>query len=484
MGKISDLWVRLGLKKEGFDKGMDDAGKKANGFGASLGKMKAGALAVWAAIGAAVTAFAKDFVGSTNRIGDAWEQTMGGIKSAWQTVKASLANWDFKNFGQNVADAFRGGKEGVAAADEVYEITNKLNIARAKMQSTLNDLYFAMSDPGKTLEERIAAGRRYLSLQQGLYNEEIAMMKRQKDAAIKTWLAGSGVSASVADVESFFSGYTGRDSDAVSQMYPELRNIYENMRSDKTNQPVVDAILAYERALSASSEDNKRIIRQLNTLTSQDIALDQVEDAHKMAVQLGQQMGNDIRLLNQEFEEIGDIELDLSDVDAEINAFLDDWRYGVEQVAMLNGMLEDSIVQSMGNGLQAITDMMMGLEGADMKNVLAAFIAPFGDTMKQMGAMIMAEGVAMAAFKESFENPFPAIAAGAALMAIGSLVSSGLQKLTANPMGGGSSAYYTGGATGMTADSYDTELTIYVRGKLDGGDLVLSGQRTRNEWGR
>ena len=28
MGKISDIWVRLGLKKEGFDKGMDDAAKK------------------------------------------------------------------------------------------------------------------------------------------------------------------------------------------------------------------------------------------------------------------------------------------------------------------------------------------------------------------------------------------------------------------------------------------------------------------------
>ena len=55
MGKISDIWVRLGLKKDGFDKGMDDAGKKAEGFGSTLGKMKVGALAVWGAIGAAVT---------------------------------------------------------------------------------------------------------------------------------------------------------------------------------------------------------------------------------------------------------------------------------------------------------------------------------------------------------------------------------------------------------------------------------------------
>ena len=48
MGKISDIWVRLGLKKDDFDKGMDDAAKKTEGVGGAFGKMKATALAVWA----------------------------------------------------------------------------------------------------------------------------------------------------------------------------------------------------------------------------------------------------------------------------------------------------------------------------------------------------------------------------------------------------------------------------------------------------
>jgi hypothetical protein len=33
MGKISDIWVRLGLKKDNFDKGMDDAVKKTDQTG-------------------------------------------------------------------------------------------------------------------------------------------------------------------------------------------------------------------------------------------------------------------------------------------------------------------------------------------------------------------------------------------------------------------------------------------------------------------
>ena len=43
MGKIGDIWVRLGLKKDGYTKGLNEAKKETQGFGASLGKMKAGA---------------------------------------------------------------------------------------------------------------------------------------------------------------------------------------------------------------------------------------------------------------------------------------------------------------------------------------------------------------------------------------------------------------------------------------------------------
>lgn len=480
MGKIGDLWVRLGLKSDDYKKGMTDAKKQTSGFSQSLGKMKAGALAVWAAIGTAVVSFAKEFVSSTNKIGDAWAQTMGGVKSAWQTVKASLTNWDFKNFGSRVADAFRGGKEGVAAADEVYEVTNRLNIARAKMQTTLNDLYFAMSDPGRTLEKRISAGRKYLDMQKELYDEEIALMKRQKDAAINTWLSGTGVTASAADVETFFAGYTGKSTDEVAKMFPELRNIYENQRGDKTNQPVVDAILAYERALAASSEENKRIIRQLNTLTAQNekIELEPVEDAHKMAFQLGQQMERDLRALYEEFETIEDVEIDMSDVDNEMKAFLDEWKKDVDTFTQYNDMLEDSIVQATSNGIQALTDMMFGLEGADMKSVLAAFITPFADTLKQMGSMIMAEGVAMAAFKKSFSNPYAAIAAGAALMAVGSIISSGLQRLTANPTSGSGGTTSAGGSYGSQVGNYESTLTVEVVGRISGNDIVISGNKT------
>jgi hypothetical protein len=136
----------------------------------------------------------------------------------------------------------------------------------------------------------------------------------------------------------------------------------------------------------------------------------------------------------------------------------------------------------MSNGLQAITDMIFGLEGANWENALAAFIAPLGDTMKQMGAMIMSEGIAMTAFKKSFTNPAAAIAAGAALMAIGSAVSSGLQRLSANP--GGGTGYSSGSSASAGVQNYESEMTIYVEGRISGNDIVLSGNKTLNKWRR
>jgi hypothetical protein len=102
--------------------------------------------------------------------------------------------------------------------------------------------------------------------------------------------------------------------------------------------------------------------------------------------------------------------------------------------------------------------------------------------MKQMGSMIVAEGVAMLAFKNSFKAPEAAIAAGIALIAIGSAVSSGLQRLTANP--GGGTGYSSGSSASAGVQNYESEMTIYVEGRISGNDIVLSGNKTLNKWRR
>ena len=68
----------------------------------------------------------------------------------------------------------------------------------------------------------------------------------------------------------------------------------------------------------------------------------------------------------------------------------------------------------------------------------------------------------------------------------GGSAKSGLKALAGGAStGAGATSAAAAGSGGSYNNVEDrTELTIYVRGKLDGGDIVLSGEQTRDKWGR
>ena len=499
MGKISDIWVRLGLKKEGFDKGMDDAVKKTDQTGGKMSRMLSAVKAGWAAIGAAVIAFSREMVLATNKVGDAWARTMGGIKNGWQMMLANLSNTSWKDFlkgftalgSGNVVGAFNffkkifggtaeaaeAGRDMTAAFDAEFELTRSLRIQREKIKGELADLRVMMANVNLTSTERRAAIEKYKALLEPLYKAEIETRREMLDAAVKAWLAGTGVSASVAQVREFFT-YIGTDAERMAKIYPELARVYNDLKGDKANDVLFTAIANLTAAENGLANELKEVNTTLNQLKDVPALLAAgmpdmtgvFEDAWKVP----------------EIEDYGFID-DLEYVDNLLGNIADEFL-AAQNAAIAFGQaisdsVENSLISSMQEGLQAITDMMFGLEGADMRGVLAAFIAPFGDTMKQLGAMIMSQGIAMEAFKKSFKNPAAAIAAGAALMAIGSMVSSGLQRMVANP-GGGSGSVATTGASNTATESIKTELTVYVEGKISGKDIVLAGNNTLNGWRR
>lgn len=486
MGKISDIWVRLGLKKDNFDKGMDDAVKKTDKTSGKMSNMLSAVKAGWAAIGAAVIAFSREMVQATNKVGDAWARNMGGIKNGWQTILAEISNYkpdfsSFKNFFKNEAKWFRNlfgntkeaaeaGRDMAAAFDAEFELTRSLAIQREKIKGQMAELRVALANVNLSPEERRAAGAKYKALLEPLYQAEIETRKNMLDAAVKAWLAGTGVEATTAQVKDFFT-YIGTDAERMAQMYPELARVYNDLKGDKANEVLFTAIQNLTAAENGLANELKEVNTTLNGIKDLSIVPDLSADTDL-----------DIDLTDVETIEPMDWDTILGDYDSELDTFVDKWRQTQEEIATYNQALEDAIIASMSNGLQAITDMMFGLEGANWQNALAAFIAPFGDTMKQMGALIMSEGIAMTAFKKSITNPAAAIAAGAALMAIGSAVSSGLQRLTANP--GGGTGYSSGSSASAGVQNYESEMTIYVEGKISGSDIVLAGNKTLKNWRR
>ena len=511
MGKISDIWVRLGLKSDKFKQGMKDAKKETSSFSSGLNKMKAGALAVWAAVGTAVIKFATDFVGATNKVGDAWARTMSSVKAQYHTLLSELSNtsidtsgsgskignW-FKNeiawykrvFG-NAKEAGEAAKEMTKSFDAEFELVNSVKLQKAMIQEELNDLYVSMRDTTLSPTDRKAAANRYRELLQPIADAEIAVYSDMLDKAVASWQAGTGLSRqySTDEMREFFA-YYGTDQAGMTAKYGELASVYENKKGDKQNQIIFDILTRLEQA-NAQMSDVTKVLARTELVIDKSIA----ELAGAMSKQLAEDLQAGLEDVYDAVDDLEDVEIEIPEIDLSafdsaeqrIDQFLKNWEADQAQIAQLNGMLESSLVSSMSNGLQAITDMMMGIEGADAKGVLAAFIAPFGDMMKNMGSMIMSYGISMEAFKKAFTNPYVAIAAGAGLMAIGAAISSGAQRISSGSMSVGTGGSYSGGGSyGSSPElqNYESTLTVYVEGIVSGSNILLAGSNQQKKWNR
>lgn len=139
-------------------------------------------------------------------------------------------------------------------------------------------------------------------------------------------------------------------------------------------------------------------------------------------------------------------------------------------VNQIDAMFESFVENTIADFAAAIGEALVNQEnpfdswGKNLLNALGGF-------MQQMGALFIGWGVNLALFKDSLKtmNPYLAIAAGVALVGIGAAISATARKGLEGSGSGSSSGYSTRGARGE-------DLTLTTR--LDGRDLVLSGQRT------
>lgn len=134
----------------------------------------------------------------------------------------------------------------------------------------------------------------------------------------------------------------------------------------------------------------------------------------------------------------------------------------------LGAALENAIAQGIGGAAEAIGGLLAGLKGG-LKGLLNSIMGLLGNVMKTLGQSLIAFGVAGDAIKKFIHNPFLAIAAGAALMALGSTLASSAQRtietggaaMAAGGGGGGGSAAVTtmgGGGGGMATGPTIVEL--------------------------
>lgn len=570
MAKLGDLWVRLGLKADEFKSGMKKAGESISNL---LGKLKGMRIAGYDAfsyIGKAVGQFIRSSIQMTQRWGDEWNNTMTGVRAAYGTFVRQLSSgegWD--NLFTNMRETYRLAKEAAAALDEIFERKTSYDYTEAVTKNEIARLDLIRRDMSKSDEEREAAAKRIIELEERLGKQRKDIAQQQADAQRQLFRSQTGMNDD--EIDFLIRNYNlNRDIIAQGRQYLEdrrraqkaagrtgaatltadLDGVAADLVEDSANR-ANNALAELDRNTSQAVKDVAEVLRKYDKgndelvrgLAQAEIAVINVDtevsrasaratstlgSLTKASASAGsgtsakdpwQEYVDGVRSAAREAaQEAADVAAAQAEVDAGFEDMVESFRElkglteerpsgdnywqefvdgvtdaadkAAEEEQRLIDLAKDfneNVAEGIADGCQTVMDSLMGLERFNAGSVLQALLSPLADMAVQEGKILVASGLGIEAVKKALEslNGVAAIAAGAALIAVGTAAKAGLSALASNGGGGATTATsgYTGGGSAVTA-AIKSEMTIYVTGKISGNDIEISGQRTVNDWSR
>lgn len=529
--KLGDIWIKLGLKKEEFDKGMKQAGEQVSGSGGLLGKikgLKVGAVAAWAAIAAAAVAMADKFAHTSQRLGDIWDTTMAGLKGAWQTFISAVNSTDFSNLGKRLADSFREARQLAGLKDAEFEVMNSINLQKSAMKDELAILQVRMRNQKLSQKEREAAAKEYLEKVKVIYDQEAQYRKKYSIQAQNTYLTSAGVRetrGNRAALQSFLTNvapnseivkaldqynknnlhFANESQRALLEGLKEQTGVnlatlskiatYYQSTNDDTAKALVDAIIAERAAAGAFNEETRRVQNIGNNAVSVGGGGTNAEDKVNLPLLRALERMDDVAEdaladVEKELEDFGKVEFEPLEIVppdmSEWDEFYAKYSEDLQRMQDLLADFRDAAIGGMSDAIQELADQFAGLSEINPGKVLQALLTPLADMAIKEGEILVAQGIGVEACKEALEKlqGWPAIAAGTALIAIGAAAKSGLQALAQRGSGSTATTTYGGGAAASQVQTIQTEMTVYVEGRVSGSDILLSGKKTQNNWSR
>lgn len=179
--KIGDLFIKLGLQKGEFDKGIDDAKQKTTGFGGSLKQMSVLATSAWAAVGTGAIMAFNAIKNSSDTLSTKWEVMIGGMNAASNEFFRTLAIGDWSNFMTNLKDAIKVGREYVEMLDEIEEMQRASTITEAKMLKENTQLEIDAANRMLSIDKRKSAAEQRIKNEEELGRQRVAIAKKAYD---------------------------------------------------------------------------------------------------------------------------------------------------------------------------------------------------------------------------------------------------------------------------------------------------------------
>ena len=369
MGKIGDLWVRLGLKKQEFTAGLKDAQKETKTFSEGFAAFAKKAAAGWAAVAAAVVGVVsviKNLAQQNQALGDAWNKMVAGMSASWDTFKTSVATMDFTHLLSNMREASRLARELYDARDALGEIGSAYDISYGQQAAEINRLRIELADATKSDKERLAAGERLLEIYRklevnptrGLANvsdaeiDRVAQklgynLKGASDSALGiarqevkdffVWLGTeqgerfNAIAKKVAQTPLGIDSKAGQDFMRMAannglDRFGQLAVAYNKNVNDKTRNAMSEAVRAAGEQAARFDGETRRIQSQMNTIRSGMDSGAGVGGGASATQRQTDAFAEQLAIIKQESAELAEIRAADEAIAAETNAAYEAWR--------------------------------------------------------------------------------------------------------------------------------------------------------------
>ena len=162
---------------------------------------------------------------------------------------------------------------------------------------------------------------------------------------------------------------------------------------------------------------------------------------------------------------------------------VDKYEEQLKRVEDLSNEFKATIQSTMMDAFSSFGEALGGMSDLNAGQIVAKLLSPFADLAIKAGTIILTSGIAIDGLKKallSLNGPV-AIAAGAALIAVGVAAEAGLAALAG---GGGGSSRQTSvsGGSFTPNNSYMQEraVTVQVEGRIKGNDIYISNSKESN----
>jgi hypothetical protein len=182
---------------------------------------------------------------------------------------------------------------------------------------------------------------------------------------------------------------------------------------------------------------------------------------------------------------------------AALNAGVEAWKQKGAQMAEISlqqqvklgeaaAMIANAMAAGVSGSLNELANVLAGVEGANVGSVVSALLSPLADACISAGLLIMTTGEGIESLRTALTTflGVGAVAAGAALMAVGLAAKTGLAAIGKGSKSSGAGAVnsavnsYTGGY-GVTNSHFNQGGQLALSTTLKGQDILLSIERTQ-----